>query len=113
MERQDLVANVQKALQNVSETIMSAVNELRLNMNTKIAQMHDLRCELERDYDAYTGIALAVDDFVYDMNNVAEEMENVSIVVEDILTDLDELPCELVVESDLDFEDDEQDGIDE
>lgn len=114
MERQNLVANVQKALQNVSETIMSAVNELRLGMNTKVAQMHELRCELERDYDAYTGISNAIADFVYDMGNVSDEMDEVSAVVETILDDLDNLPNELVVDGDLQFEDyEEQDEQDE
>ena len=115
MERKELVVNIKNALDEVVKATVSAMNELRMSMNERIAIIAREKRELAEDNETLTDISVAVSDFVEDMTEVAVDMENVTAVVDDILYDLDNIPDEIVVgnEDELDFEEEDFDEVDE
>lgn len=115
MKRKELVVNIKNALDEVVKATVSAMNELRMSMNERIAIIAREKRELAEDNETLTDISVAVSDFVEDMTEVAVDMENVTAVVDDILYDLDNIPDEIVVgnEDELDFAEEDFDEVDE
>lgn len=109
MERNELVLGIKNALDEVTKAIVSAMNELRMSMNERIAIITREKRELAEDNETLANISVAVSDFIEDMTEVAVNMENVTAVVDDILYDLDDIPDEIVVEDEdeLDFADED------
>ena len=91
MERQELVKGIKETFQVVTETLVSAMNELRASVNDRVSQIKGLRDGLREDNVAMTDIAVAIQDFSADIEEIGEEMSNVSSVVDDILYDLDKI----------------------
>ena len=113
MERKELVAGIKNALDEVVKATVSAMNELRMSMNERIAIIAKEKRGLAEDNETLTDISVAVSDFIEDMTDVAVDMENVTAVVDDILCDLDGIPDEIVVgdEDELDLTDEDFDEL--
>ena len=95
MERKELVVGIKNALDEVTKTVVSAMNELRMSMNDKIAVIAKAKRELAEDNETLTDISVAVEDFVEDMTEIGANLEEVTSAVDDILYDLDNIPDEL------------------
>ena len=95
MERKELVVGIKNALDEVVKSVVSAMNELRTSMNGKVATISKLKFELAEDNETLTDISVAVEDFVEDMTAIGADMEEVTTAVDDILYDLDNVPNEL------------------
>ena len=95
MERKELVVGIKNALDEVVKSVVSAMNELRTSMNDKVAIIANAKRELAEDNETLTDISVAVDDFVEDMTAIGADMEEVTNAVDDILYDLDNVPNEL------------------
>ena len=108
MERNELVVSIKNTLDEVVRATVSAMNELRMSMNERIAIIAREKRELAEDNETLTDISVAVSDFVEDMTEVAVDIENVAAVVDDILYDLDDIPDEIVVR-----DEDEDNEVDE
>lgn len=108
MERKELVVGLKNTLKAVTESLVAAMNEIRMNMNERIAIIAREKRELAEDFETLTDISVAVDDFVVDITDVAVDMDNLAGTVDDILDNLDDIPDELVVSTEE--EDDAPDG---
>jgi DNA repair ATPase RecN len=95
MERKELVVSIKNAFEEVTKTVVYAMNEIRLSMNEKIATIAKAKRELAEDNETLTDISMAVDDFVEDMVAIGVDLEDVTNAVDDILYDLDNIPNEL------------------
>ena len=95
MERKELVVGIKNALDEVVKSVVSAMNELRTSMNDKVAVIAKAKRELAEDNETLTDISVAVEDFVEDMTAIGADMEEVTSAVDDILYDLDNVPNEL------------------
>ena len=95
MERKELVVGIKNALDEVTKTVVSAMNELRMSMNDKVAIIAKAKRELAEDNETLTDISVAVEDFVEDMTEIGANLEEVTSAVDDILYDLDNIPNEL------------------
>ena len=95
MERKELVVGIKNALDEVVKSVVSAMNELRMSMNDKIAVIAKAKRELAEDNETLTDISVAVEDFVEDMTEIGVNLEEVTSAVDDILYDLDNIPDEL------------------
>ena len=95
MERKELVVGIKNAFNEVTKAVVSAMNEIRMSMNGKVATISKLKFELAEDNETLTDISVAVEDFVDDMTAIGEDMEEVTSAVDDILYDLDNIPNEL------------------
>ena len=95
MERKELVVGIKNALDEVTKAVVSAMNELRMSMNDKVAIIAKAKRELAEDNETLTDISVAVEDFVEDMTEIGANLEEVTNAVDDILYDLDNIPNEL------------------
>lgn len=95
MERKELVAGIKNALEEVTKTVVSAMNELRMSMNKRISIIAREKYKLAEDNETLTDISVVVDDFVEDMSAIGADLEEVTNAVGDILYDLDNIPNEI------------------
>ena len=95
MKRKELVAGIKNALEEVTKTVVSAMNELRISMNERISIIAKEKYKLAKDNETLTDISVVVDDFVEDMTAISTDLEEVTKAVDDILYDLDNIPNEL------------------
>lgn len=95
MERKELVVDIKNAFSEVTKVVVSAINELRMSMNDKIATIAKVRRELAEDNETLADISVAVEDFVEDMSVVSADLVEVSSAVDNILYDLDGIPDDL------------------
>lgn len=94
MERKELVVGIKKALDEVTKAVVSAMNELRVSMNEKVSTIVKARQELADDFEMLTDIAVAVDDFIVDMSDIAGDLDYTVDTVGEILDGLDYLPTD-------------------
>ena len=95
MERKELVVGIKNAFNEVTKAVVSAMNEIRMSMNGKVATISKLKFELAEDNETLTDIAVAVDDFADDMSAIGVDLNEITTAVDDILYDLDNIPNEL------------------
>jgi hypothetical protein len=107
MERKELVVGIKNTLKAVSESIVSAMNEIRMSMNEKVSSIAVLRDNLKEDNEALADIGCAVADFVNDLDEIHANIDNVVIAVDDIIDDLYSVPYDLVVEDDFELQDED------
>ena len=112
MERKDLVVGIKKALDEVTKVVVSAMNELRVSMNEKVSTIVKARQELADDYEMLTDIAVAVDDFVVDMSDIAGDIDYTVDTVGEILDGLDYISTDFELGM-YDKEEEEENGDDD
>jgi hypothetical protein len=113
MDRTELVSGIKNTLKTVTESIVSAMNEIRMSMNEKVASIAVLRDNLKEDNEALADIGCAVADFVNDLDEIHANIDNVVVAVDDIVADLDDVPYDLVVEDDFELQDEDFEEVED
>ena len=100
MKRNEFLNKMSAACETFTTTLVSTINELRVDMNTKVAQMAKLRSTLKEDNEAMSDIFMVMQDFIGDMQEINHNVKEVADTMDNMFIKMDTIPNELVVKSD-------------